>query len=97
MVKVAKISIALTAEMAELVHQAVECGDYASGSEVIREALREWKLRRQLRQQERDEVLRLWREGMAGGPERPPDRKAMKKALKREAKRRLAAEAGEGA
>ena len=97
MVKVAKISIALTAEMAQLVHRAVESGDYASGSEVIREALREWKLRRQLREHERDEVLRLWREGTASGPERLRDVKSVKKALKREAKRRLAAGPGEGA
>jgi antitoxin ParD1/3/4 len=96
MVKVAKISIALTAEMAELVRQAVESGDYASGSEVIREALREWKLRRQLREHERDEVQRLWREGMASGAERLHDLKAIRKALKREAKRRSAAGPGEG-
>jgi antitoxin ParD1/3/4 len=96
MAKVAKISIALTAGMAELVHQAVESGDYASGSEVIREALREWKLRRQLREQERDEARRLWREGMAGGPERLRDLKAIKRALKREAKRRSAVAPGEG-
>jgi antitoxin ParD1/3/4 len=97
MVKVAKISIALTAEMAELVRQAVESGDYASGSEVIREALREWKARRRLREQERDEVQRLLREGLASAPERLHDLKAIKKALKREAKRRSATGPAEGA
>jgi antitoxin ParD1/3/4 len=68
MANVSKISIALTAEMAEPVRAAVASGECASGSEVIREALREWKLRRRLRQDERDELLHLWREGLASGP-----------------------------
>ena len=44
--KVEKISIALTDEMLASVKSAVESGDYASSSEVIRDALRDWKLRR---------------------------------------------------
>jgi antitoxin ParD1/3/4 len=82
---VAKVSIALTSEMAELVREAVESGDYASGSELIREALREWKLRRSLRQAERGELIQLWREGLASGPGRHGDIKA----IKREARRRF--------
>jgi antitoxin ParD1/3/4 len=35
--------------MAGLVKGAVDGGDYASTSEVIREALRDWKLKRELR------------------------------------------------
>lgn len=46
MSKVEKVSIALSAELAALVRQAVDAGDYASTSEVVREALREWKARR---------------------------------------------------
>jgi hypothetical protein len=64
---------------------------------VIREALREWKLRRQLREHERNEVQRLWREGLASAPERLRDLKAIKEAVKREAERRSAAEPGDGA
>ena len=41
MANVEKISIALPADMATLVRNAVETGDYASSSEVIREALRD--------------------------------------------------------
>ena len=37
----AKISISLTDEHARLVNEAVANGDYASSSEVIREALRD--------------------------------------------------------
>ena len=39
----AKISISLTDAHARLLNEAVASGDYASSSEVIREALREWR------------------------------------------------------
>jgi antitoxin ParD1/3/4 len=45
--KVEKISIALTDEMLASVKNAVASGDYASSSEVIRHALRDWKRQRQ--------------------------------------------------
>ena len=44
-----RLTITLPADMAGLVKGAVNDGDYASTSEVIREALRDWKLRRELR------------------------------------------------
>lgn len=47
---VAKISIALSRDLLQRVRQAVGSGDYASTSEVIREALREWKARRPVEQ-----------------------------------------------
>ena len=40
MPNVEKLSIALTPEMASLVREVVEAGEYASSSEVVREALR---------------------------------------------------------
>lgn len=64
---VEKISIALTQDMALLVRQAVESGEYASNSEVIRDALRDWKLKRTLRDQQIEELRQLWREGIASG------------------------------
>lgn len=85
MSQVAKLSIALTQEMAALVDQAVASGDYASGSEVIREALREWKQRRSLSQSERERLQSLWAEGLASGPGRFDDMAA----IKAEARRRL--------
>lgn len=57
MSNVEKISIALPAEMAALLREAVESGDYASSSEVVRDALRGWKERRALRDL-RDEEIR---------------------------------------
>ena len=41
-----KISIAMPTDMLRMVRDAVGTGDYASTSEVVREALREWKARR---------------------------------------------------
>lgn len=80
MANVSKISIALTSEMADLVDRAVDSGEYASGSEVIREALREWKMRRETR----DELRRLWDAGLESGPGGFRDVAA----IKREARRR---------
>jgi antitoxin ParD1/3/4 len=89
MPNVSKISIALTQELAELVRQAVASGEYAADSEVIREALREWKVRRHLKQHEREELQRLWAEGLASGP----GRLGGMRAIKQEARRRLASDA----
>ena len=55
MAKVEKISVALTSEMAAVMRQVVESGEYASASEVMREALRDWKFRRTQREQAIDE------------------------------------------
>ncbi len=41
MLNVEKISVALTPEMAAFVRDVVESGEYASSSEVIREALQD--------------------------------------------------------
>ena len=54
---VERITISLTAEMAQTVRGAVESGDYASSSEIVREALRDWRHKR-LRQERDLEELR---------------------------------------
>lgn len=48
MAEIERMTITLPAEMAALVRGAVEDGDYASSSEVMREALRDWKIKRAL-------------------------------------------------
>lgn len=93
MPNVEKVSIALTPEMAATVRQAVESGDYASHSEIVREALRDWKLKRALQQQEVEELRRLWQEGLHSGP----SRFAGMADLKAEARRRLEAQSQPGA
>lgn len=93
MPNVEKVSIALTPEMAAAVRQAVESGEYASNSEIVREALRDWKLKRALQQQEVEELRRLWQEGLHSGP----SRFAGMADLKAEARRRLEAQSQPGA
>lgn len=93
MPNVEKVSIALTPEMAAVVRQAVESGDYVSHSEIVREALRDWKLKRALQQQEVEELRRLWQEGLHSGP----SRFAGMADLKAEARRRLEAQSQPGA
>jgi len=85
MANVEKVSVALTPEMLAVVREAVESGEYASSSEVMREALREWKRRRALERKEVEELRRLWQEGLESGPERFADMAA----IKAEARRRL--------
>jgi len=42
-----KISITMTPEMLRLIRESVEAGEYASTSEVIRDAMRLWQRRRE--------------------------------------------------
>lgn len=44
-----RLTVTMPADMAALIKAAVEDGDYASNSEVIREALRDWKVKRSLK------------------------------------------------
>jgi antitoxin ParD1/3/4 len=67
MSKVEKISVALTPEMAQMVKANVGSGDYASSSELIREALREWRQRREMQVQAREELGKLSDVGVASG------------------------------
>jgi antitoxin ParD1/3/4 len=65
MPNVEKISIALPAEMVAVVRQAVETGEYASSSEVVRDALRDWTQKRSVRQQKGiNELRQVWRQAV---------------------------------
>lgn len=81
-----KLSVALSPELAGLVREAVATGEYASSAEVIREALREWKLRRTLAPQETEALRRLWDEGIASGPGRFQDMAGIKAEARRQLK-----------
>lgn len=84
---VEKITIALTPEMAGFVRRAVDAGEYASTSEAIREAVREWRERRDLLGYTVEELRILAREGQDSGPS---PRTGMDD-VKVEARRRLSA------
>jgi antitoxin ParD1/3/4 len=45
----------------------VDNGYYASTSEVIREALRDWKIKQSLNEQKTQELRALWQEGINSG------------------------------
>jgi antitoxin ParD1/3/4 len=52
MVDIERLTITLPTDMAAVVRAAVAEGDYASTSEVVREAIRDWKMKRALQLQE---------------------------------------------
>ena len=68
MPKIAKVTVAWPADTAGIVRDAVASGEYATTSEVIREALRDWSLKRKLAHLEIDEMRRLVQEGTESGP-----------------------------
>lgn len=65
---VEKLSVAITPTIAEAMRKVVDDGEYASTSEIVREALEEWSIRRTQRRLAVDEIGRLWDEGRASGP-----------------------------
>lgn len=67
MATVEKRSISLSPELAAVVDQAVAGGEFGNASEVIREALRQWKDRRELHGYTVEELRRLWDESVARG------------------------------
>ena len=52
MADIERMTITMPTEMAAIVKNAVDTGDYASSSEVVRAALRDWKLKRTLQLEE---------------------------------------------
>lgn len=65
MANVEKVSVALTQDMAAMVRQAVASGEYASSSEVVRDALRDWKAKRSETNREIERLRALLAEGEA--------------------------------
>jgi antitoxin ParD1/3/4 len=81
-----KVSVALTGEQIASLKAAVETGEYATTSEIVREAIRDWQFKRELRQEDVKRLRELWDEGKASGPAEPLDFDE----LRREARSRLA-------
>lgn len=63
-----KRSISLSPELAAEIDGAVAAGEYASASEVVRDALRLWKERRDLMGYTVEELRALIQEGIDSGP-----------------------------
>ena len=69
MANIEKISIALPSEMVADIRQAVDSGDYATTSEVIRDALRDWRCRRiSVDPSDTATLRKLVAEGVESGP-----------------------------
>lgn len=64
--KAEKISVSLNGELLAELQAAVASGNYNSTSEVVREALREWRQKRE-REAAMEEIRRLVAEGDASG------------------------------
>jgi len=90
---VEKISVALSSELLDTVREAVASGEYASASEVIREALRDWRLRQPLRQAEVERLRKAWADGLASGPSEPFDIDQIKQRGRERLKKLKAADA----
>lgn len=67
MAGIEKISVALTAEQVAALRAAVDAGEYATTSEIVREAVRDWQLKRELRKEDINRLRELWDQGLAGG------------------------------
>jgi antitoxin ParD1/3/4 len=67
MAEIERLSVALPPPMASSIRQAVADGEYASTSEVVRDALRLWQSRRHLLERDADVLRSRWDEGKASG------------------------------
>jgi antitoxin ParD1/3/4 len=45
----------------------VETGEYATTSEIVREAIRDWQFKRELRQEDLSRLRQMWDQGKASG------------------------------
>lgn len=68
-----RVSIVLLDEEVAALEAAVRAGDYSSLSEAVRDAMRDWQLKRALEQSDVEQLRRLWNEGCASGPAQPLD------------------------
>jgi antitoxin ParD1/3/4 len=64
------MTISLTPQQAERIEAAVETGDYASNSEVVRDALRMWEDKQERRNAEIARLRAALEDGLASGPGR---------------------------
>lgn len=73
MAEIERMTVVFPQPMAARLRAAVEAGEYASTSEVVRDAVRLWESRQQLREAEIERLRRAWDEGEASGSAGPFD------------------------
>ena len=64
------MTISLSPQQAGRIEAAVETGDYASNSEVVRDALRMWEEKQERRKAEVARLRAAFEDGLASGPGR---------------------------
>ncbi|MEG8222190.1 type II toxin-antitoxin system ParD family antitoxin [Sphingomonas sp. HH69] len=72
-----RMTVVVPDQMAAKIHAAVEAGEYASASEVVRDAMRLWSERREFRQEELLALREAWDRGKASGVAGPLDMEAI--------------------
>lgn len=79
------MTISLSDQQARRIQLAVETGAYASNSEVLREALRLWEQREEIRALELKRLKQAYETGLASGPGREVEADALLAEFKRKA------------
>lgn len=78
------LTISLSPQQIGRIQRAVETGAYASNSEVLRDALRLWEQREELRAFELEQLKTAYQEGMASGEGRIRSAEALLKSFRME-------------
>lgn len=82
------MTVSLSPQQAIRIQQAVESGAYASNSEVVRDALRLWEQREEVRALELARLKQAYSEGMASGAGRAVTADALLAEFKEKVRRR---------
>jgi antitoxin ParD1/3/4 len=72
-----RMTVVVPDRMAAKIHAAVEAGEYASASEVVRDAMRLWSERREFRQEELLALREAWQRGKESAIAGPLDMEAV--------------------
>lgn len=67
MAEIERMTVVFPEPMAAQIRAAVEAGEYATTSEAVRDAVRLWSGRRELREREIEKLRRAWDDGLASG------------------------------
>ena len=87
MANIERMTVVFPEPMAAQTRAAVDAGDYATTSEVVRDAVRLWSRHRHAQENELERLRRAWDAGKSSGTHGPIDVDAQRQ----EARRRLAA------
>ncbi len=94
MSEIQKVSVALTGQQLMTLKTAVDSGEYATTSEIVREALRDWQRKRELHVEDVQRLRQLWAEGKQSGSAVAADlgkvRQKARQRLEKAASRQLA-------